>query len=394
MGLTVSAEEIIRDRKILKREKFLHLSRSSYIVSKIGILFMISAIQTALFVLVGNSILEIKGMFLPYWGILFSASCFANLVGLNISSAFNSAITIYILIPVLLIPQLILSGVVVKFDKLNPSIGNTATVPLVGDLMTSRWAFEALMVTQFKDNPFERQFYEWDQAMATSDYKKVYYLPELESRLAYVQQNIRSADSLTDQTVDKNLVLLQTEIRKELAAIGKEDKFKPVDQLTRMGYDSALHREVTKFIATLKRYYLLKYERAEKEKQGYITRLTATPAGEKAYERDRLAYQNEAINELVRNTVELNRVIEKDGELVQKIFPIYKTPEPDHWVDFKAQFYMPAKHFLGSNISTLLFNLLVIWAMTWLLAVALYFEWLRKVIDSLGSIGNPIPKRM
>src|SRR5690606_16437037 len=52
MGLTVSAEEIIRDRKILKREAFLHLSRSSYLLSKISILFMLSAIQTLLFVLV------------------------------------------------------------------------------------------------------------------------------------------------------------------------------------------------------------------------------------------------------------------------------------------------------------------------------------------------------
>src|SRR5262249_49210378 len=59
MGLTVSAEEIIRDRKILKRESFLHLSRSSYIISKIAILFMISAIQTFLFVAVGNTILQI-----------------------------------------------------------------------------------------------------------------------------------------------------------------------------------------------------------------------------------------------------------------------------------------------------------------------------------------------
>src|SRR5690606_14297295 len=33
-GLTMSAEEIFRDRKILKRERFLHLSRSSYLVSK------------------------------------------------------------------------------------------------------------------------------------------------------------------------------------------------------------------------------------------------------------------------------------------------------------------------------------------------------------------------
>ncbi len=137
MGLTVSAEEIIRDRKILKREAFLHLSRSSYIFSKISILVFLSAIQTLTFVLVGNYILEIKGMFLHHWFIFFTTACFANLLGLNISSGFDSAVTIYILIPLLLIPHLILSGVVVKFDKLNPVVGNTETVPVAGDLMAS-----------------------------------------------------------------------------------------------------------------------------------------------------------------------------------------------------------------------------------------------------------------
>ena len=67
MGLTVSAEEIFRDRKILKRERFLNLSKSSYLVSKIFVLFLISAIQTASFIIIGNLILEIKGMGLSYW---------------------------------------------------------------------------------------------------------------------------------------------------------------------------------------------------------------------------------------------------------------------------------------------------------------------------------------
>ena len=48
VGLTVSAEEIFRDRKILKREAFLNLSRSSYLISKITILITISAIQSVL----------------------------------------------------------------------------------------------------------------------------------------------------------------------------------------------------------------------------------------------------------------------------------------------------------------------------------------------------------
>ncbi len=170
VGLIVSAEEIFRDRKILKRERYLNLSSSSYLISKIFILFSISAVQTISFILLGNWILEIPFSELRYWLILFSCSCFANLLGLNISSAFDSAVTIYILIPILIIPQLLLSGVVISFDKFNPSVGRPNGIPVMGELMASRWAFEAYMVTQFKDNPYEKQFYELDQQVALSEY--------------------------------------------------------------------------------------------------------------------------------------------------------------------------------------------------------------------------------
>lgn len=117
IGLTVSSEEIIRDKKIRKRESFLNLSRNSYLFSKISIMLMISAIQMMLFVWIGNAILEIQGMTLSYWLILFSACAFANLLGLNISASFNSAKVIYILIPIIIIPQLLFSGIIVKFDR-------------------------------------------------------------------------------------------------------------------------------------------------------------------------------------------------------------------------------------------------------------------------------------
>jgi hypothetical protein len=109
MGLTVSAEEIIRDRKILRRESFLNLSWNSYLMSKVTILFVLSAIQTFCFVIIGIVILEIEWtMLLPFWFVLFTTSCFASVLGLNISSAFNSAVTVYVMIPLLLIPQMIL----------------------------------------------------------------------------------------------------------------------------------------------------------------------------------------------------------------------------------------------------------------------------------------------
>ncbi len=393
MGLTVSAEEIIRDRKILKREKFLNLSRSSYIISKISILFAISAIQTALFVLIGNSILEIKGMFLIYWGILFTTSCFANLLGLNISSAFNSAVTIYILIPVLLIPQLILSGVVVKFDKLNPVIGNTATVPFVGDLMASRWAFEASMVAQYKDNKFEQQFYLYDKIMADADYKKIYFIPELETRLDFVSLNYKTTEPKIRSEVINNFNLLKNEMNEELNIVGKQH-FKSIESFTLEKFDSTVYHETLEFLEAMKKFYIHRYNKADQEKERIINSMTSTPAKEKEFEAFRTSHQNEAITELVKNVSETNRIIVKDSKFVQKIYPIYKDPDPEHMVDFDAQFYMPAKHFLNQNIDTFYFNMGVIWSMTLVLAIALYFEVLRKIIDGLGNISNPLPKRM
>ena len=154
IGLTVSAEEIIKDRKILKREKFLNLSWASYLSSKIAVQFTLSAIQSFLFVVVGNSVMEIKGMYFEYWIVLFSAWAFSNILGLVISDSFKTVITIYILIPFLVIPQLILSGIIVKFEKLNPNISNPRDIPFYGEIITARWAYEALAVYQYKENDY------------------------------------------------------------------------------------------------------------------------------------------------------------------------------------------------------------------------------------------------
>jgi hypothetical protein len=142
-------------------------------------MFLISAIQSISYVLIGNLIFEIKGMTFTYWIILFSTSCFANLLGLNISSGLNSVITIYILVPFLLIPQILFCGVLVKFDKLHRILTRYEYVPVIGDLMTSRWAYEALSVEQFKDNRYTREFFPIDQEIKNAAYMESFLLPTL-----------------------------------------------------------------------------------------------------------------------------------------------------------------------------------------------------------------------
>lgn len=382
-GLTMSAEEIYQDRKILKRERFLHLSKSSYLASKVLIMFMISAIQTFSFIIVSHLILEIPLSEFRYWLILFSCSCFANMLGLNISSSFNSAITIYILIPLLVIPQLLLSGVVINFDKFNPNVGRPVGVPLIGEIMASRWAFEAYMVTQFRDNPFEERFYDLDKTIANAEYKKVYYVPVLESKLAYCLGERRNWRNPRHDGLVYSLGLLKNEIENELLTIG-EDNFPDADRLVVGKFDSAVYRQATKFLSTLKAFYTIRMNKAAEGKERLVAHLTDTPEREAIYEAMRRRYVNAAVTDAVKNVSTPHRIVELDGKLIQKIYPVYQDEHrPAHVFDFSANLYQPTKYFLGGIFDTFLFNISVIWVMTFVMFVTLYFDVLKRLVRFL-----------
>ncbi len=182
LGMSGSAEEIIKDRALLKREKFLHLSYGSYIWSKILLMGAVSLLQTLLFILVGNTIMGLHGLFATWWLILFTTAFLANLTGLLLSQWLNSVVAIYITIPILLIPQILLCGLVVSFADLTPK-STTGNVPIIGDLIPSRWAYEALAVTSFSDNRYEKPFFNIDRRKYENQYYQAGMLYELQSQL-------------------------------------------------------------------------------------------------------------------------------------------------------------------------------------------------------------------
>ncbi|MBP5387787.1 MAG: ATP-binding cassette domain-containing protein [Prevotella sp.] len=181
-GMSGSAEEIIKDRALLKREQFLNLSYSSYIWSKIVYMAGVSLIQTLLFIVIGNTIMGLHGLFWQWWLILFITALLASLTGLLLSQCLNSVVAIYISIPLLLIPQILLCGLVVNFADLTPK-STTGYVPFIGDVIPSRWSYEALAVTSFTDNPYEAQFFESDKEKYETQYYNMGFLDELQSQL-------------------------------------------------------------------------------------------------------------------------------------------------------------------------------------------------------------------
>jgi hypothetical protein len=119
LGLSVSAEEIVRDRRVLRRERFLHLSWSAYAgaprccTSPAGL-----AADRDLRGIGVAGCCACPGFFRKLWFALFSAAVFGGFLGLNVSARFKSAVTVYILLPLLLLPQMLLGGLIIAYDDL------------------------------------------------------------------------------------------------------------------------------------------------------------------------------------------------------------------------------------------------------------------------------------
>lgn len=379
IGLVVSAEEIIRDRKILKRESFLNLSKFSYLNSKILYLFALSALQTFILIFIGNLILEIKGMTLVFWFILFSTACFANLVGLNISASLNSVVTIYILIPLILIPQLLLSGVPVRFDDLHQSLTKRIYVPVVGDILTSRWAYEALAVELFKNNNFEKHFYEYDQVISESNYKTSFLIPRL---LNVAEECQRLAENNTNQQIlAKNLLLLSNEIE----ALGKMPglfPFEYIDNLTIDEFDEDIATEVIDYLTYVRLYFQEKAQIASVQRDSSYSVL-ADLLGEQGVYKLRQDNHNEKLADYATNRLELNKIVEIDNRLIQKRDPIFMIPEHNAG---RAHFYAPFKKFNNLLYDTKWFNLIIIWLFSFLFYIFLLLDVFRKIADYFANL--------
>lgn len=361
LGMTVAAEEINRDKKILKREAFLNLSRSSYLISKVSIMLIVSLIQSFLFVLIGNSILEIKGMFIEYWFILFTTSVWANLIGLNISSAFNIAKVIYILVPILIIPQLLFSGAIVKFDKLHPSISHPTEVPWLGNIMTSRWAYEALAVEQSVANELSLKFYDLEQQESRYKWRKDYWIPEMRRLLGKkINHDIIRNEILKLNDQIKNLKCTDCIIKNQVNI-----------------------ERTNRFLNIIRAQSIMNQNRFNDSIEALKMKI-----GETNYFELKETYLNEALENLVTNRFNENKIVvdNKNRVLLQTDDAIYTIDNATRLLD--APFYSPYKFVFGIGFSTYFINALVIWLFTFLCYIALYYNWLRRVIEYTRTFGS------
>lgn len=383
LGLIISAEEIFKDRKILKRERFLNLNRSSYLLSKILVLTVISAMQAALFVLIANNILGLHGLFAKYWIAFFATAFGANMLGLNISVSFNSAITIYIIIPLLIIPMMVLSGAMFSFDKLNRKIGNIDKVPLMAEFMPTRWTYEALMVAQFKDNRYSsitynengETLYDIQKHISNADFNKVYRIPEL--KVALEECKINSLISPKDEEYNTKLLLIRNEIEvMEGYSFIPECTYK--DYLKPDKFDTNSANSILEYLN--KAYDLFNKEsNAENDKKDNFFNVNEQNVNN--YQKE---YYNYKLEEILTKYYERHKVLEHNNRLIQNVDLIYLDPVNKGGLKFRTHFYAPTKCIFGMRIDTFTFNIVLVLLVNILLYVTLFYEILGRILTFFG----------
>ena len=173
LGLTNSVDDIIRDRPVLLRERNFNVRVGYYLLAKAITLGLFAVAQCALFTLIGDQMVAIRGFYWIEFTAMFLTAFCGIAIGLLISSLAREGKTAVNIIPVVLIPQIILGGALIKYEEMNRNLDfihsihewfnrhpDTAMeprsdlqVPFICEFMPMRWSYEGIVFAQAKLNP-------------------------------------------------------------------------------------------------------------------------------------------------------------------------------------------------------------------------------------------------
>ena len=365
IGMSGSAEEIIKDRALLKRERFLQLSYGSYIWSKIVFVASVSLVQTLLFIVIGNNIMGLHGQFSTWWFILFMTALLSNLTGLLLSQILSSVVAIYISIPILLIPQILLCGLVVSFSDLTPK-STTGNVPLIGDLIPSRWSYEALAVTSFADNDYEKPFFQLDKEKYETQFYNMVFLYELQSQLETMNDEKKRGKEVNPDHL--NVIQTNLPVLTEYAGLEAYQGD--------YSYDS-----LREYMKNAEKILSKKSNRATLDKEAVVDQFVRENGKEALLELKK-NHHNLKLEDFVVGADQGRMLDIVDGHIVPRVGPIFLTP---HNQMGRAPFYSSEKIMAGIHVKTLWFNMGIIFLMCIVATILLMADWPGRIIRKESS---------
>ena len=253
-------------------------------------------------------------------------------------------------------------------------------VPIIGDLMVSRWAYEALAVDQFSNNRFERVFFEDEKEKSRQQFKSAFLISELSNKIIRSELELKSKKN--SNSFGKEMGLIANEL-KSLSKDPATKKIKAPD-ISKLNENAGLREieTVKQYLDTLKSTFSRLAAEAGKSRDKKYKDMVAEMGSDEVFQLQQ-EYYNKSLANIVMNKMQLKKIIEIDGELIQKKDPIFMKPNSNYG---RAQFYTSEKMLFGYTINTYWFNILVIWFGTFIMYIALLKDWLKKVFVYFENI--------
>ena len=135
-GCLNSAREFVKELPIYLRERAVNLGIAPYLFSKLLPLAALCALQCLLLLGVTGTIISLSGSFGERWLALFLAGMAATGMGLAVSAVVDTNDKAVALVPILLIPQVILSNAIVPLVASAKALAKAS--------MISFWGFDAM----------------------------------------------------------------------------------------------------------------------------------------------------------------------------------------------------------------------------------------------------------
>jgi ABC-type multidrug transport system ATPase subunit/pSer/pThr/pTyr-binding forkhead associated (FHA) protein len=161
LALANSIDEVIVDRDVLSRERLLNIRSYSYYTSKFVTLLLFSLVQNFLYLKTSYIILEIKELFFYHFIYLTTLSTTGIGMGLLVSSIPGlKEKTVQNFLPLILIPQIIFGGHIVKYEDMSNlfRVDKTREIPEVCDFMPSRWGFEGMVTLHYSNSQYFKTY--------------------------------------------------------------------------------------------------------------------------------------------------------------------------------------------------------------------------------------------
>ncbi|MCD4819286.1 MAG: ATP-binding cassette domain-containing protein [Candidatus Cloacimonetes bacterium] len=178
LGLANSLDEILSEKRIILREKKLNIKSLPFLISKNITLALFTLIQSILYMIFAVFILKIYGAFIVYTLFLFLSGVIGFSIGLLASSFIQDRKAVINILPLVLIPQIMFAGAVIKFEKMNSrlKINPNSTIPEFCELIPAKWLMEGLVVSQAKLNFYDiklNKINNYRKKVTTSENRKI-----------------------------------------------------------------------------------------------------------------------------------------------------------------------------------------------------------------------------